>query len=468
MRDQNPGEKQEPEQPHDPDANLSKEEIVRKYERRLANLLQYPTLDKFPLIGSQWGVKPKGFEKVTAQRAKLSGLFPLPGAPRPVDVTKLEGLLKDGSTESGVLLAVSKIDPLDSRNSCIVLVKNIDFLRIDYLKVSEYINKFICSVDLEGTSLENNIEKKRKTRDDKNLIIEFKNNTSATLALTLSGRKISSEQFGLSDSITESEIVLELQRPGEYVVQCLPPYDSKLEDVADEVVDSPRKLTLYVDKSVTETMLTEALTTIAPLKAFKLLREVGTKESTGIAFAEFFIDPKKHASTKSALTLTSGYVGQAKGLDLLKDVQFSCITMSAENGIETSVQDCPIELKTLKALVRNEYVPFHPKLRVIQLINIVTAAELTDDTNFKFIQQDILEEAKTFGNVVSIKIPRPPHDYTPGILHFNLPGLGKVYIEFDDEKIALNAIMGLGGRSYNDKAVLCAFFSHEDYRNGLL
>ncbi|KAM9891651.1 hypothetical protein OXX79_010575, partial [Metschnikowia pulcherrima] len=97
-----------PEAPVDPDSRLTKEELIKKYERRLIGLLHVPIIDKFPIIGSQWGIKPKGFEKVTAQRAKLSGLFPLPGSPRPVDVTKLEGLIKDGCTEDGILLASSK------------------------------------------------------------------------------------------------------------------------------------------------------------------------------------------------------------------------------------------------------------------------------------------------------------------------------------------------------------------------
>lgn len=452
----------------DPDANLSKEEIIKKYERKLALLLQYDTIDKFPLVGSQWGVKPKGFEKITAQRAKLSGLFPLPGAPRPVDVTKLDGNLA-GTGDPSLLIATSKIDPLDSRNSTIIIVKNIDFLLIDYRKVAEHFNKFIRSVDVDSTSVENNISKRTKTKDDKNLIIEFTNNTCATLALTLNGTKLLGSQVSMSDSSAPpSDVVLNLHRPGEYVVQSLPPYDAMNEDIAEEVVDSPRKLTLHIDKTATESMLQDALSTVAKLKAFKLLREVGTKESLGLAFVEYYVDPRKHSSTKMALALTVDYVEKTKELEMVHDVQFSCVTMNQYNVLETSVQDCPIELKTLRALVRNEYVPFHPKLRVIQLINIVTAADMFDDASFLFIQQDILEEAKSFGNVRSIKIPRPAHDFTPGIVNLNQPGVGKVYIEFDDEKIALNAIMGLGGRSYNDRTVLCAFYSQDDYLMGML
>lgn len=453
--------------PVDPDAGLTKEEIIAKYESKLKGLVKYAAMEVLPVASSQWGRKPKGFENVTAQRAKLSGLFPLPGSPRPIDLTKVEGTLQDGMAESGVLLGASKIDPADSRNSCIVIAKEIDFLQVDHMKVAEYFNKFLCSVDLKGTDISNNIEKKRKTRDNQSMIIEFKNNTCATLALALEGRRVPGADVCLNELNVPEDITLKLERPGEYVVQCLPPYDSE-SDVADEVKDSPRKLTLYVDKSATETTLTNALSSVAKLRAFQLLREVGTKELTGIAFVEFFVDPKRYPNTKSALKLISDYADETKELEMVNDVKFSCIKISPDKGIETSIQDCPIDFKTLRALVRNEYVPFHPKLKVIQLINAVIAADLTNEETYNFIKQDIIEEAKQFGSVVSWKIPRPPKDFTPSLQQFTQQGLGKVYIEFEDEKIALGALMGLAGRSYNDRTVLCAFYSHEDYLRGLL
>lgn len=450
------------EPPVDPDSKLSKEELITKYERRLAGLLRVPIIDKFPIIGSQWGTKPKGFEKVTAQRAKLSGLFPLPGSPRPVDVTKLEGLLKDGCTENGILVASSKIDPLDSRNSCIVIIEGIDFLKVDHLVVAEYINKYIGSADLKGVSLGSNIERKRKTKDDHKLIIEFKSSTAATLALTLDGQSIPAHNFN-----SKEDVLLKISRPGEYVVQCLPPYKGQKDDIDEEVLDSPRKITLIIDKSATESSITDELTKIAPLRAFQFLREVGTKEPMGVAFVEFYIDPKEFPNTKSALKQTMEYLKQTEALNVVEHARFSCLKVSEENVIETSIQDCPIELKTLRGLVRNEYVAFHPKLKVIQLINTVTAADLIEDESFKFIEQDIYQEASSFGKVISMKIPRPPHDYSPGILQLTQPGIGKVYIEFENEKVALGALMSMAGRTYNDRTVLCAFYSYQDYANGL-
>lgn len=436
----------------DPDAGVPKEELIRRYEAKLRSLEKAPALHDLKLLESKWGVKPKGFESVTAQRAKMSGLFPLPGATRPVDVTKLA----DGK-DAAVLLDKSKIDPIDSRNASVLIVENIDFEKYDYLKITDFFNRFLGRVDVPQLLRSANIESKRKTKDDKKLIIEFKNNTGATIVYALDGRHLDYSTMKLVDAPTADTITLAIKRPGEYVCQCLPPYKQITDDIDDDVKDSPRKLTVSVAPDLTETQILEKLQAIAHVKGFQLLREVGTKESLGLAFAEFWVDPSLR--TAKALETTDQYVTAAQEVF---HVRYAC----APKG--TSIQDCPIEFGTLRLLVKNEYVTTHPRSRVIQLINLVTGHDLVDDKQFAFIQDDILQEVEQFGRVVSIKIPRPASNHTPGISQFTQPGLGKVYVEFQEEDAALKAIMGLAGRTYNDRTVLCAFYHHGDYVNGLL
>src|SRR5262249_38175804 len=56
---------------------------------------------------TQWDIKPPGYENVTAEQAKLSGMFPLPGAPRQqaMDPTKLQAFMNQpgGNVNSAVL-----------------------------------------------------------------------------------------------------------------------------------------------------------------------------------------------------------------------------------------------------------------------------------------------------------------------------------------------------------------------------
>lgn len=459
--------RREKREPHtNPDAALTKEEKIAKYEKILADLLKHPTVNAFPIKNSQWGVRPKGFEEVTAQRAKLSGLFPLPGTSNTSESPKLDLALKEGSAKADVLLSTSKIDPLDSKNSHKVIVGGVDFLKIPHSKLIAFIDKYITSVDLKGTFLDTNIEKSQKTPDNSKVIIQFKNSICATVAMTLNGKSFSVDESGIAAS--NDKFVARVERPGEYVVQCLPPYSSEEDIIQEDVIDSPRKLTLFISALITESELIDELQKVAKVRAFKLLRAIGTKESLGVAFVEFYVNPQEYPNTKTALKLITNYAQQIRKLDIVKEVSFSCIGIGEDNKVETSIQDCPIDFKTLKAMVRNEYVQFHPKLKVIQLINIVTPTELFDEETYKFMAHDIMEEAKLFGTVVSFKIPKPGNEPLPGVQPANEPGVGKVFIEFQDEKVALNAIMGLAGRSYNDRTVICAFYSHSDYLKGLL
>lgn len=470
--------------PRDIDADLSVQQRIQKYQNQLQQLLKFPTISKIEVVDSKWGVKPKGFEDVTAQRAKLSGLFPLPGYPRPVDYTKLEGLVKSRLNDANdVLIDSSHIDPIDSRNSSILIVKNVDFDKVDYLRLVEYLNKFLGKIEIEETTVNNNIVSKRKTKDDKTLIIEFKNSTCATIILALNGEKIllsglaykvGEDDENTPHSIqgdpsqeTEQIVTLNIERPGEYVSQCLPPYkEMKLDDIEERVIDSPRKITFIVSTESTETQIIDAFRLVADIKGFHLLREIGTKQSLGIGFVEFYVDPKKKLNTSRALMEIQKFIEEVRKIEFVTDAFLSCITTKDDK--KTSIQDCPIDSSTLKSLVKNEYASTHPKLKVIQLLNIVTAKDLAEESSFKFIHQDVLREMNTFGNVKSIKIPRPANDFTPGLIQFSQPGLGKVYVEFEDEEVALKAIMATAGRMYNDRVVLCAFFDHSDYQNGLL
>lgn len=450
-RDRRPFERKE--------ANLSKKDIIKEFEPIFKALEGVPTIDKLPLEGSQWGVKPKGFEDVTAQRAKLSGLFPLPG--------RSSGLedKEESPHVAAVLQQESKIDPVDSRTARFVIVRGVDYENVDYKKVADFFNVFLKSADAEGTNLATNYKNAFLAPNKKALIIEFNTSQAATLAMSFDSQLV---QLSISDA-NSIEVKLEVARPGEYAVQCLPPYKSEDKDVQEVVVDSPRKLTLHVDKTVTDSQLQDELTLLCPLRAFKLLREVGTKESLGLAFVEFFIDPKEHPNLKAALKKIIDLVPKVKELSSVKDARFSCIDVSETGLVKTSIQDCPIDFRTLKALARNEYVAIHPKLKVIQIINAVTAMDLVDDRNARFIEDDIRQEAETFGTVVSVKIPRPQvSNNMPGHQLLKQTGLGKVYVEFEDENKALSAIMGLAGRYYNDRVVICAFYNHEDYLLGLV
>lgn len=392
---------------------------------------------------SQWNKRAKGFENVSAQQAKISGAFT-----HPFNFGEGDGT-RSAAPDKSVFVSQSRIDPCDSVSARTVILRGIDAARNSSSLAIQHIEDFLCLVDSPGTDLEKNIESESRAHDNSAIIIVLKSCESATIALAMNGLAFNNE-------------VLSLARPGEYVVQSLEPYTEPPEDIFRHVKDSPRKITVKTGPEVNQHELLELLRGIAPLAGFEFLRKLGTKDATGITFVEFFVDPKVTPGTKDAINELATYLEKVQLLPLVEQAYFSCITYS-DGKLTSAVQDCPTNMKTLRALVHNEYVAFHPKLCVLQLINAVTPQDLADDSNYTFISEDIRNEALTFGKIQSFVMPRPGEYASEAV-----PGLGKIYIEFEDESVALSALVGLSGRCYNDRTVLCAFYSEHDFRLGIL
>ncbi|RLV96019.1 Splicing factor U2AF 59 kDa subunit [Spathaspora sp. JA1] len=434
----------------------SPEDELASISSRLSELESVGQLSQIKVIDSRWGVKPKGFEQVSAQRAKLSGLFPLPGFPRPVDFTKLEGLIKDRlSSNDDILVEHSKIDPIDSRDAKTLIIKN-DLLTIDYLKLVEFFNDYLKVIDLNSTSETNNIHTKRKTKDDKSLIIEFNNSECATIIYSLNEMELLFNAYKQEHITNQDEkFKLLISRPREYLVQNVTSTEPNI------VVDNPRKMSLIVSPNVSQEELYDQLTKdVHSIKSMQFLTQRRSTNSLGLVFIEFEVDMNDPIDKQ--ISQLSKYLTKIKQISNVQQAFFSCIIPPTT----ANIQDCLIEYNTLPRLVRNEFVSAHSKSKVIQLLNCITLSDLINDDNFKFIQQDIKQQALKFGNVVSIKIPRPEHNVIN--LVETRRGLGKVFIEFESYDIALTAILGLAGKSYNDRIVLGSFYDYEDYKHGLL
>ncbi|CAI5756385.1 unnamed protein product [Candida verbasci] len=394
-----------------PSNKLSPQNELQKLQSKLSEFSNIESIDQIKVIDSRWDVKPKGFEEVGAARAKLSGLFPLPGYPRPVDFTKLEGLIKNRMLDSNdVLHDVSKIEPIDSRLARLLIIE-VDFKIINYLKIVEFFNDYLKMIDYDNTN--NNIHSKRKL--DNKLIIEFNNAESATIIYSLNGTELLLNAYKEDDAIAEGKFKLKITRPNEYVVS----------------EEDSKKVSIVTNATQDE---------LQQLGEIQYLRQKGTKEPLGLVFAK------------------SDKIQEIKALPFVNDAFYSC------QG--KYIQQTPITYTKLKNLVNND--PKHEKSKVIQILNAVTIKDLIDDEMYQFILKDMKHVIGLIGKIISIKIPRPANDYTPGLSQFNQPGLGKIFIEFDDEESALKAIMELSGRSYNDRTVLCSYFDQQDFKNDIL
>ena len=428
-------------------------EILKEIDRlqnRVQDLQSVQPIEEVKVIDSRWNKVPEGFENLSAARAKLSGLFPLPGYPRPIDFTKLEGTIKNRLNNSDdILNETSRIDPVDSKAARTLIVKN-DLSQISHLKLVEFFNDYLKAIDFEKGS-SNNIKKQKKAQDNKFMIIEFNNAECATIIYSLNETEL------LFNAYKEEKVParqmekfkLLIARPSEYVVQDLEPVKS--DEIEEVVRDNSRKISLTIVPNATPSKVIESLEkNVGALQGIQFLRQKGTKNLLGLVFVEF-----KDSS--------NDVIGKLRRLPFITRAFHSCILPN-----KTPIQKGPIDFHSLKNLVENKNVAPHPLLRVIRLLNAVTESELADDATYSFIRNDMYNEASKYGEVVNVRIPRPSRNHTPGILQFNTStGLGTIYIEFKDEKIALAAMMELAGKLYNDRTVLATFYDFDDFLMGI-
>lgn len=83
--------------------------------------------------------------------------------------------------------------------------------------------------------------------------------------------------------------------------------------------------------------------------------------------------------------------------------------------------------------------------------------ELVADRSPLEICEDINEECSKYGQILSMKIPRPAGGSRQSA------GVGKIYIKYADAASAKNALQALAGRKFADRTVVTTYFDEASY-----
>ncbi|KAJ5223043.1 uncharacterized protein N7469_009283 [Penicillium citrinum] len=377
---------------------------------------------------TQWDIKPPGYENVTAEQAKLSGMFPLPGAPRqqPMDPSRLQAFMNqpEESTETTAL------KPSNSRQS-----KRLFAYNIPPTATGDAVMSFF-NLQLNGLNVIHSVDPciSAQIADDKTFaLLEFKAPNDATVALAFDG-------ITMADSGDKG---LEVRRPKDYIVPNGSADQEYQEGVLlNEVPDSPNKICVAnIPPFIPEEAVTMLLKSFGELKSFILVKDASTEESRGIAFCEY-VEP---SSTPIAV---EGLNGMELGDRHLK-VSYASIGTTQAVGLDMGVNAMSMFAKTTSQDMETG--------RVLQLLNMVTVDELLDNDDYEEILEDVTDECSKFGKVLSLKIPRPSGGNRQS------PGVGKIYVKFDTEQSATNALKALAGRKFSDRTVVVSYFGEENF-----
>ncbi|GJP92610.1 hypothetical protein CBS63078_3224 [Aspergillus niger] len=387
---------------------------------------------------TQWDIKPPGYENVTAEQAKLSGMFPLPGAPRqqPMDPSRLQAFMNQ---PAGGNADTSTLKPSNSRQAKRLFVYN-----IPESVTGETLLAFF-NVQLNGLNVIQSVDpciSAQVAQDHTFALLEFKSPNDATVALAFDGIAMEEHEAAGNGAANGAAQGLEVRRPKDYIVPGGAEQEYQEGVLLNEVPDSPNKICVSnIPHYIPEEPVTMLLKSFGELKSFVLVKDSSTEESRGIAFCEY-ADP-------SATTIAvEGLNGMELGDRHLKVVRAS-IGMTQAAGLDMGVNAMSMFAKTTSQDLETS--------RVLQLLNMVTPEELMDPEDYDEICDDVRDECSKYGTVVELKVPRP----TGGSRQS--PGVGKIFVKFDTVESTTNALKALAGRKFSDRTVVTTYFSEENF-----
>ncbi|KAF2442450.1 hypothetical protein P171DRAFT_364432 [Karstenula rhodostoma CBS 690.94] len=391
------------------------------------DLTSFVSILNHPRRMTQWDIKPAGYDNITAEQAKLSGQFPLPGAPRaaPMDPSKLAAFT---NPETGTA-STSGLLPSNSLQARRLFIYNIP-QEVTNDDIVEFWN-----LQLNGLNVVSGRDPCVSAQIASNrtyAAITFKTAEDATVALAM-------DNIAMRDG---DQVGLSIRRPKDYITPVADATATTGDTVSSHVADSPNKLSITnIPTYVEEEQVRELVETFGALKAFVLVKDTSTEQHRGIAFCEY-VDPEivEH--------VIEGLNSIPLGEGTLK-VTRATIGLQQQIAIDGGVGAISMLAGATAADTRE-------RSRVICLMNMVTPDELLNDDEYDEIKEDIAEECSKYGTILEVKIPRPA-----GVR--SSAGVGKIYIKYEDAEKAQTAIKSLAGRQFSRRTVLATEFSEEGF-----
>ncbi|CAG4983234.1 splicing factor U2AF 50 kDa subunit [Colias croceus] len=239
---------------------------------------------------------------------------------------------------------------------------------------------------------------------------------------------------------------LKIRRPHDY--QPMPGTENPSINVPAGVIstvvpDSPHKIFIGgLPNYLNEDQVKELLMSFGQLRAFNLVKDSSTGLSKGYAFAEY-VD----------ITMTDQAIAGLNGMQLGdKKLIVQRASIGAKNSTLAMTGAAPVTLQVAGLTLAGA----GPPTEVLCLLNMVTPDELRDEEEYEDILEDIKEECNKYGCVRSIEIPRP-------IEGVDVPGCGKVFVEFNSIADCQKAQQTLTGRKFSNRVVVTSYFDPDKY-----
>ncbi|KAG8923430.1 hypothetical protein FRC01_012766 [Tulasnella sp. 417] len=412
---------------------------------------------------SGWDVKPPGYEQFTAAQAKLTGLFNLPGSNRsqpaptvigvpPVQFPSFGSFPPPGAP--GSLPA-----PNLARQSRRLYVGNITY-EANEENLHQFFSAKMTEMGFTTSGPGDPILAVQVNHEKSYAFVEFRNAEDATSAMAF-------------DGIIFQSGPLKIRRPKDYVGPDLAPQGVHVPGVVSTIVpDSPNKIFVGgLPTYLNDEQVMELLKSFGELKAFNLVKDSSTGLSKGFAFFEYVDSSATDLAIQglNGMELGDRYLVVQRASVGAKGIASTPGMPSAEEysqGMGVAVVPRPFIPATVN-------LSDQPAARILLMLNMVTPEDLTDDSEYDEILEDIRAECGNYGDVDGLVIPRPPKKdksgWQPGSVNQDREaalaaaneGVGRVYVRYTDAAGAANALKALAGRSFAGRSIIATLLGEE-------
>jgi len=215
-----------------------------------------------------------------------------------------------------------------------------------------------------------------------------------------------------------------------------------------------------------EEQVMELLKSFGDLKAFNLVRENGNGPSKGFAFFEY-VDPG----------VTDVAIQSLNGMELGdRYLVVQRASVGAKPGTPGMIPNLPYDqFPEIPRPIMPAGDSGSSDARILLMLNMVTADDLTDDQEYSDLFEDIKEECSNYGTVEDLRIPRPvkkdKSKWAPGdvgqksavdaVRADEAAGVGRVYVKYDGTEGANQALKALAGRSFAGRSIIATLLSED-------
>ncbi|XP_006893799.1 PREDICTED: splicing factor U2AF 65 kDa subunit-like [Elephantulus edwardii] len=401
--------------------------LTRGAKEEHGGLIRSPGHEKKKKVRKYWDVPPPGFEHITPMQYKAmqaAGQIPA--------TALLSTTTPDGLAVTPTLVPV--VSSQMTRQARRLYVGNVPF------DISEeaMMDFFNAQMRLGGlTQAPGNPVLAVQISQDKNFaFLEFRSVDETTQAMAFDGIIFQGQSLKIRRPHDYRPLPGMTENPSVYVPGV----------VSTVVPDSAHKLFIGgLPIYLNEERVKELLTSFGPLKSFNLVKDSATGLSKGYAFCEY-VD----------INVTDQTIAGLNGMPLGdKKLMVQRASVGAKDATLSTINQTPVTLQVPGLMSSQVQMGGHPT-EVLCLINMVLPEELLDDEEYEDIVEDVRDECSKYGLVRSIEIPRP-------VDGAEVPGCGKIFVEFTSVLDCQKAMQGLTGRKFANRVVVAKYWDPDSY-----